>query len=177
MRSALFKRIAEGVTGTSRLFARISDVLVLVLMGIAVTDVFVRKFRFSFQGSVELMEVLFCVICFFSFAYAWVKGDHIGVEIVTDRFSPCWKRRQRAASAFVGILVFGGLCYGAFRLAVSSFVLGDTTLDLGISHGIPQGAIALGSGLFALQCAVSFLKESGGMRDSLDKESDANSTN
>jgi TRAP-type C4-dicarboxylate transport system permease small subunit len=124
-------------------------------------DVFIRRMKLSVQGAMDLIEVSFCILCFFSFSYAWVKGDHISVEILVEKAPASIARLVRLFSMSIGLFIFGCLSYAGFNLAASSFKFGDTTMDLHLPHGIPQTAMVIGSMWFCLQLVVSILIELG----------------
>ena len=136
----------------------------LFLMLLVFLDVVFRRLRIAVQGAMDLMEMSFCMLCFLSFSFAWVKGDHIRVEILVERASPKLQKGMRVFSILVGIMLFGALAYAGFQLASDSFRHGDTTMDLGLPHGIPQTVMVIGSGWFCLQLGVSLLYELGMIR-------------
>jgi len=158
IRHALQKS-ADFVTNTSRWFFLSGKTLTLFLMLLVFLDVVFRRLRLAVQGGMDLMEISFCILCFFSFSFAWVKGDHIRVEILLERVSPKLQKGMRLVSIFLGLMIFGSLVYASFQLASASFRHGDTTMDLGFPHGIPQTAMVIGSGWFCLQLGVSLLYE------------------
>ena len=161
MKMRCLQEVANFITWASRWFCRAGQGLALVLMLIITLDVFFRRMQLSVQGAMDLIEVSFCIICFFSFSYAWVKGDHINVEILIEKAPPGIAKVIRLISISVGLFIFGCLSYAGFNLAASSFKYGDTTMDLNLPHGIPQTAMVIGSVWFCLQLVVSLLIELG----------------
>jgi len=153
--------IANFITWVSRWLCLIGQGLALVMMLIISLDVIIRRMQFSVQGAMDLIEVSFCIVCFFSFSYAWIKGDHISVEILVEKAPPGIAKVSRLISISIGLFIFVCLAYASFNLAASSFKFGDTTMDLHLPHGIPQTAMVIGSVWFCLQLIVSFLIELG----------------
>ena len=161
MKMKYLQEAANFITWVSRWLCRAGQGLALVLMLIIALDVLFRRMQLSVQGAMDLIEVSFCIICFFSFSYAWVKGDHISVEILVEKAPPGIAKAIRLISISVGLFIFVCLAYAGFKLAASSFKFGDTTMDLHLPHGLPQTAMVIGSVWFCLQLVVSFLIELG----------------
>ncbi|MBI4777196.1 MAG: TRAP transporter small permease [Deltaproteobacteria bacterium] len=158
------QKSADFVTKASRWLFLAGNTLMLFLMLLVFLDVVFRRMRLAVQGGMDLMETSFCILCFFSFSFAWVKGDHIRVEILLERASPRFQKGMRLVSIFLGLMIFGSLAFASFRLASASFRHGDTTMDLGLPHGLPQTAMVIGSAWFCLQFVVSLLYELGIIR-------------
>jgi len=158
------QKSADFITEASRWFFLAGQSLTLFLVVVVFLDVVFRRLRVAVQGGMDLMETAFCILCFFSFSFAWVKDDHIRVEILMERASPKIQKAMRLVSISLGLMIFGSLACASYRLASSSFRLGDVTMDLGLPHGIPQTAMVIGSGWFCLQLGVSLLCELGVIR-------------
>ncbi|UCH19812.1 MAG: TRAP transporter small permease [Deltaproteobacteria bacterium] len=161
MKSTFLQKLAEAITTVSMWVFRGSNVIAIGLMLIVFIDVFFRRLAVSVTGAMDLIEVFFCILCFLSFSYTWVKRDHINVEILLERLPPVAQKTIRLVSAGIGTILFTSLCYGSLVLAYGSFKFGDVTVDLGFPRGIPQAIMSIGAFLFLLQCIISILYELG----------------
>ncbi len=164
MKGTFLQGPAEAVTKVSKWVFKVSNIIALLLMLTIFVDVFFRRLNVSVTGAMDLIEVFFCMLCFLCFSYAWVKGDHINVEILLEHLSPKIQKIIRLFSATIGIFIFACLTYGGFKLAFASFRFGDVTVDLGFPRGIPQSVIVIGALLFLLQLIVTVLFELGIIR-------------
>jgi TRAP-type C4-dicarboxylate transport system permease small subunit len=127
----------------------------LFLMGLAFVDVFFRRLNITFVGSKDLIEVVFLILCFFSFSYAWIRGDHINVDVLIERLPPKFKKMSDLLTSIVGIFLCGCLTYASLKLLSDSINFHSVTPDLKFPHWVMNLAMLLGSGLFALQCIIS----------------------
>jgi TRAP-type C4-dicarboxylate transport system permease small subunit len=150
---------AEVITNVSSWIFRTSNVIALALMLIIFIDVFFRRLYLAVTGTMDLIEVFFCILCFLSFSYTWIKGDHINVEVFLEHLPPPIQKAIRLFSSVLGIFIFACLTYGSFKLAFASFQFGDVTVDLGFPRGIPQAVMVIGAILFLLQLIISVLFE------------------
>jgi len=150
---------ADRISKVSQWLFKVSNVIAFGLMIIIFIDVFFRRLYLTVAGAMDIIEVFFCILCFFCFAYAWIKGDHINVEILLDHLPAPVQRTIRLLSAAIGIFIFACLAYGSYVLAYDSFRFGDVTVDIGFPRGIPQAAMAVGAFFFFLQLIISILFE------------------
>jgi len=159
VRTKLLQTSAEGISRVSMWIFKISNVIAIGLMLIIFIDVFFRRLNLAVSGAMDLIEVFFCILCFLCFAYTWIKGDHINVEILLERLPPPLQKAIRLFSAFIGVFIFGCLAYGSYKLAYGSFQFGDVTVEIGFPRGIPQAAMVVGAFFCFLQLIISILFE------------------
>jgi TRAP-type C4-dicarboxylate transport system permease small subunit len=107
----------------------------------------------------ELTEAVFCILCFFSFAFAWIKGDHIRVGIFIERAPRGVQKLVILASALIGIFVFGCLVYSGLQLTWFSLTRGDTTANLHLPRALPQSAMVVGALVLCLQIIAALPAE------------------
>jgi len=151
MNPKMIERAAHATDRLTRLLFRISQAMALLLLAIVVLDVIFRRLRLPLYGAMELTEAIFCVLCFFSFAYAWTQQDHIRVDIFIARAPAAARRLVVRLSEAVGVFVFGCLAYSGFNLVRFSFFHGDTTANLQLPRALPQAAMVVGAFAFCLQ--------------------------
>lgn len=93
---------------TSRIMSWISGLLILVLMGLVVTEVILRKyFNTTVKGTIEYSEILLVFIVFAALAHAQQTGGHVKTELVTSRLPPRVAGYVRA----VGLTVVAALLF------------------------------------------------------------------
>jgi TRAP-type mannitol/chloroaromatic compound transport system permease small subunit len=155
------QRIADSITQLSRWCWILGQWVAFVLMGMVFIDVFFRRFKVAFVGSKDLIEVAFLFVCYLSFSYAWVKGDHINVDIFVGKLSPWLKKCSDIMGAIFGMFLFACLAYASYGLMRSSFRFGSVTPDLHFPHVIMQVVMLVGSLLLTMQCVITVLFELG----------------
>jgi TRAP-type C4-dicarboxylate transport system permease small subunit len=127
------------------------------LMCMVFVDVFFRRFKITFVGSKDLTEVAFLILCFFSFSYAWIRGDHINVDIFIEKLPPKFKKMSYVLASMIGVFLLGCLTYASLKLLSDSIQFHSVTPDLKFPHWVMNLAMVLGSGLFTLQCIISIV--------------------
>lgn len=152
---------ANTITTISKWFWIASQWIAFILMVIVFVDVFFRRLKITFVGSKDLIEVAFLALFFLSFSYAWVRGDHIHIDILIERTPAKFKRFSRLLTATIGIFFIGCLAYASFSLLTASFQFGSVTPDLKFPQWIMQLVMLLGSIAFTLQIIVSVFFELG----------------
>ncbi len=159
MKRGTIETAARGMTRVTRLLFLISEISAALLLIIVFLDVIFRRLRLPLSGGMELTEAIFCALCFFSFAFAWVKGDHIRVGVFIERAPRRARKAVALLSALIGVFVFGCLTYSEFNMAWFSLTHGDTTANLHLPRALPQLAIVLGALVFCLQIVAQLPAE------------------
>ena len=155
------QRIADSITQLSKWCWVLGQWVAFVLMGMVFIDVFFRRFKIAFVGSKDLIEVAFLFVCYLSFSYAWIKGDHINVDIFVGKLSPGLRKCSTILGAIFGMFLFACLTYASCALVGSSFRFGSVTPDLRFPHVFMQIIMLVGSLLVTLQCVITVLFELG----------------
>jgi TRAP-type C4-dicarboxylate transport system permease small subunit len=142
----------------------LSAVLILYILGITVTAVFFRYVLGTpLLGVDEQVGFLVVATVMLGAAEALRRGDHIGIDILTERASAP-VRRWLDALGFIAILIFAGvLLVSAWHTVTFSRQFGAySTGALEIPMWIPQSALLVGAlllGLVALsRLAALFLR-------------------
>lgn len=79
----------EIIISVSRIFNIVGIGFLVIIMLLTVADVFLRYFLNSpIQGSLELTEYFMVIVVFFGVAWCGVRGGHVRVDLVVNRFSP-----------------------------------------------------------------------------------------
>lgn len=146
---------ANAVTALSKWLWVAGKGFAFLLMCLVFIDVFFRRLAFTFVGSKDLIQITFLIVCFFSFSYAWIRGDHINVDILVEKLPPKLKNMSYFLASMIGVFLFGCLTYSSYNLLSDSIRFHAVTPDLGFPHWPMNLIMLLGSGLLTLQCAVS----------------------
>lgn len=124
----------DGALGViENLFNLIAAASILVLMLLAVLQVVGRTvFNWPVPGFIDITEQAMAVFAFGGIAYCQRVGDHIRMEIVLGQL----KGRTLWIAEFAGViliwLVVLGLVYGSWFHFQRSWLLGDSTIDIGL---------------------------------------------
>ena len=128
-----------------------------LLMCLVFVDVFFRRLAITFVGSKDLMQIAFMILFFFSVSYAWIRGDHINVDILVEKLSPKLRKMSYFLASLIGVFLFGCLSYSSYKLLGDSIQFHSVTTDLKFPHWPMNLVMLLGSGLLTLQCIVSVM--------------------
>lgn len=127
--------------------------LVMILLSIAG-----RLLDFHVRGTDAYAGYCMAAAAFLALAHTFKRGEHIRVTLFLDRFGPTTHRVLQIWSHGAGLVLAALLAWFSARLVWQSFQFND------ISQGndatplwIPQIAMALGSFVFVIAMADSFL--------------------
>lgn len=130
-------RICDSIDRFLQIIGKAASVLLLVLAGIIVFDVFTRGTTWA--NSTRLQELewhVHAAICFFVFAFALTNDRHVRVELLRDH----WSARRRAVVEILGILFLFlpmvlVVLYYSTLLANNAWVSGEASPSAtGLSH-------------------------------------------
>lgn len=111
---------------------------VLILGGLALitfTNVLVRYLTdSSFAWTEEISVFLLIVLTMTAGATAFVRNQHIRIEIIADGGSPQRQRRLAIISSVVVLLFFVLLAVLSARMALDDYTWGDTSPAIGIPN-------------------------------------------
>ncbi len=146
-------RVAERLLGwVSHAAAALGALLVIVMTGVIGYSVALRYlFNQPQTWTDELVGYLLVVVVMLGAAEALRRGDHIAVDLLTERLGPRGRRRCEAwgllAVCFVAaVLVAGGWEMVSFSADVG--LISDGYLE--VPMWIPQAAVPVGSALLLL---------------------------
>jgi C4-dicarboxylate transporter, DctQ subunit len=119
----------------------------------------------------EMVGYLLVALVMLAAADAMRRGEHIAVDLITDRLSPARKKLMTVAAlvsvVFCGVvLVIAGLETAAF----TQFLGIRSTGYLNVPMHIPQLFIPVGGGLLALAAAGGLLRMAMGLRPEVETE-------
>lgn len=133
---------------TSRLLNRWmlwgASVTLVVTMGIAVANMFLRPMGRPIQGSFELMGFGGAVIAGFALGGTQERRNHIFVEILFEHFGPRAKRLLDAFSHLACAVFFSLAGYRTTRFALDMFRTGEVSETLRVAFYPVALCVALG---------------------------------
>jgi len=143
------------ITLISTWLGYVSIAALLVMMVMITVSVVLRKtVDRPIRGDVELSELLMVAIVMMGLAYTQIKGGHVSVGMLVERFSP---RAQGVIDIFGAVVTIGIISlvvWQSFSRALSSLTEGEVTMVLTFPTFWFRFLIPLGFFAWALQALV-----------------------
>lgn len=153
---AILERLAKGL-------AMAGGLLFIVLVVMSLVSIIGRKLGFgSVMGDVEMMQAGTAVAAAAFFPYCTLVGDHLRVDIFTEKFSDKVKNYMDAACELLLALVVMLLAWRTLLSAFHLYETGDYTTLLGLPLWFPVVAMVPSFVLTAL-CSAWRIRAALGM--------------
>lgn len=125
--------VATFVAAAARFLTRVAAIFLLAMMALNVADVGLRSgLNAPIFGTYEIIELLLAAVAFLAIPEAFLRGQHITIElidqIVPDRVVD-WLRAFGALAALVFVAL---LSYHMIEISVDFVAFEDVTIDLHI---------------------------------------------
>lgn len=155
---SLFRHLAEGL---ARILAVAAALGLLILVLLLVVDLFGRNlFGFTTTFANEWSSFVNGAVILLAAPFAFLKGDHIRVELVMLLRHRGLRRALAVAADLVCMLVAVYLCFAIATTAWESFVSDRrSTWVMRTPLWIPQAALALGAFVFVLVALQRLLQQ------------------
>jgi TRAP-type mannitol/chloroaromatic compound transport system permease small subunit len=147
----------KGIDKLSEWTCKVSSLTLILLIGVVIYNVLLRRvFHSSIDWPFQMSWMLWAFISVMALAWAQAKGEHISMDIITQRFHP----RVRAA---LDSVLYALLCF--FFLTFTFLVWYEThhtwrfRLVLPPPTSFTQAAVTVGIGLLLLQCLAKFVRD------------------
>ncbi len=149
-----------GIERAVDLIGRATSWLALVIVGLMAVNV-VLRYLFSI-GSVWAQELewhLLAPLIMFGIPYALLKGDHVRVDVLFEKFTPLNQQYVEVVSQILGIAIALLFLWLSFAYVQQSYSIGETSSDPG---GLPyrwllKSVLPLGFLLLALQSIATLI--------------------
>ena len=149
-----------GIERVVDLIGRATSWLALVIVVLMAVNV-VLRYLFSI-GSVWAQELewhLLAPLIMFGIPYALLKGDHVRVDVLFEKFTPMNQQYVEVVSQVLGIAIALLFLWLSFAYVQQSFSIGETSSDPG---GLPyrwllKSVLPLGFALLALQSIATLI--------------------
>lgn len=123
-----FSNILDGV---SEILGKISGYAVLIMVAIVTFNVITRKLiNWSIPGFYEIIGLIGAVLYAFGIVYAAIKGQHIVMDLVVNRFP---KKIRNISNIFMRLMVLVFCClfaYAGYGMAIE--LIQEKTFDVRI---------------------------------------------
>ena len=127
-------------------------------LGMILLSITGRLFDFHVRGTDAYAGYCMAAAAFLALAHTFKRGEHIRVTLFLDRFGPTTHRVLQVWSHGAGLLLAALLAWFAARLAWQSLQFNDISqANDATPLWIPQLAMALGSLVFVIAMADSFM--------------------
>jgi TRAP-type mannitol/chloroaromatic compound transport system permease small subunit len=149
-----------GIERAVDLVGRAASWLALVIVVLMATNV-VLRYLFSY-GSVWAQELewhLLAPLILFGIPYALLKGEHVRVDVLFEKFSARNQLRIEILSQVLGVLIAAAFVWLCLRYFQQAYAIGEKSPDPG---GLPfrwalKALLPLGFTLLALQSLATLL--------------------
>jgi len=150
----------DGIERVVDLVGRATSWLALVIVVLMAVNV-VLRYLFSI-GSVWAQELewhLLAPLIMFGIPYALLKGDHVRVDVLFEKFTPLKQQYVEVVSQVLGIAIALLFLWLSFAYVQQSYSIGETSSDPG---GLPyrwllKSVLPLGFALLALQSVATLV--------------------
>lgn len=156
-----------GIERAVDLIGRATSWLALVIVVLMAVNV-VLRYLFSI-GSVWAQELewhLLAPLIMFGIPYALLKGDHVRVDVLFEKFTPMNQQYVEVVSQILGIAIAALFLWLSFAYVQQSYSIGETSSDPG---GLPyrwilKSVLPLGFALLLLQSVATLIGVFGKIR-------------
>ena len=143
-------RAVEHFDRAVRLLALAGGIVLILMVGLTVVDVFMRKFMNApIFGAQDISMMSLMLVVFFGMAYCARIGGHVAVDLING-INPKILRILDIIINLIGTFVVGALAWRAGIETYRDFIGARATNLLPIPYWPFEAAIALCAGLFAL---------------------------
>jgi TRAP-type C4-dicarboxylate transport system permease small subunit len=130
------------------------------LAGIVVltcANIFLRIIWKPVMGTVELIGYAGAIVTGFALGYTHIKGGHIAVDLLVQRFSKRTRKILGSLNSFICTIFFAMVSLQIAKYATTLLKTGEVTETLRIIYYPFTYGVALGCALLALVCLTNFL--------------------
>ncbi len=153
--------MAVGFIGAAaRFLTRVAALFLLAMVALNVADVGLRSgFNAPIFGTYEIIELLLAAVVFLAIPDAFLRGQHITIELIDQVAPPRAVEWLQAFGLFAALAFVGLLAYHMIEPALEFVEFNDVTVDLQIPV-IWKASLALaGIGFSVLAVAAVFLRD------------------
>ena len=144
----------------AKVFGYAAAACVAAMMLLTVADVALRGlFARPIHGTFELVELLLAGAFFFALPAAFLRDEHIVVDVV-DRQAPRAVPWLRRAAGIIAVVLLAVMSWQGARAARDSWAFGDVTMDLSLPRILYW--IPVLCGLICATVAAAFVLARGG---------------
>ncbi|MBO31724.1 MAG: hypothetical protein CMM74_01940 [Rhodospirillaceae bacterium] len=139
-----------------RAMAFVAGCAITILMLMTVGDIFGRTFGFFFlQGLIEVSTLTLVLLGFFAFAWQFVKGDQIFVDLFTLKVPPDINAKIDAVWTFVAGIFFLALVVPIYGSSLDLHATGQRTTNMEWSPLVYAIPAVIGCIVAGITCMVT----------------------
>lgn len=147
-------------SAAARFLTRVAAVFLVAMMAINVVDVGLRSgFNAPIFGIYEIVELLLAAVAFFAIPEAFLRDQHIHIELIDQVVPPRALEALRAFGALAAVGFLGLLTWYMIRPARDFVQFNEVTINLQIPVIWSASLILLGMGASLIAAAVIFVRE------------------
>jgi len=119
-------RVLAAIAPVIRVANSVGVGLVVVMVLLVVLDVCLRYFfHNSILGTVELEELMLCVVIFLGIAYTGLQGGHVGIDILHRRFTKGAQAAIDSLTSLLGMVVVALIAWQSVVRAIFSLSINE----------------------------------------------------
>jgi TRAP-type C4-dicarboxylate transport system permease small subunit len=144
--------------GVARVFGALAATAIAAMMLLTVADVVLRGFfNRPIHGTYELVELLLACAVFLALPAAFLRDEHIVVDLV-DHYAPRAVPALKRFAGVIAVVVLIMLGWQAVLAARDTIAFGDVTMDLALPRILYWLPLLAGVGCAALAAVVMLLR-------------------
>ena len=157
---SVLARILGGLDALSRVCGYVAAVLVVGIAALILTEVFCRTvLNISLSFAWEYSAYFLAVSIFLAAAFTLRTGGHVRVMLLSQNVPPRTAHWLDFVATLGGVVIAGWLAWSLTAFAWKSWATGSTSATIDETPlVIPQGAMAFGAVLLALQLVARAIR-------------------
>lgn len=150
------------IGAAARLLTRVAAVFLLGMVALNVADVGLRSgFDAPIFGTYEMVEFLLAAVAFLAIPEAFLRGEHITIELIDQVVPPRVSEWLGVAGTFAALVFVAMLAYHMIQPAIDTVTFNEVTVDLRLPVVWKASLILLGIAASVVAVAVIFVRELG----------------
>jgi len=128
------KRLMAAVLKGDMILYTIAGVVLAFMIVLTLCDVILRNLGHPITGSMEIIQYGGSIVFGFSIPYATSLGAQVVVDLVTQKLGPKSRKRIKAVTRSIGIIIFLFIAYNFFMYALDVKRTGELTASFKIPY-------------------------------------------
>ena len=141
----------------NRILAFVAGGFLAGMVLLTCANIFLRMVWKPVMGTVELVGYAGSIVTAFALGYTYIKGGHIAVDILVQRFSRRTRMILNGLNAFICTIFFAMVSWQVAKRATTLWETGEVTETLRIIYYPFTYGVALGCAILSLACLNQFL--------------------
>ncbi|MEX2453328.1 MAG: TRAP transporter small permease [Rhodospirillaceae bacterium] len=152
--------MTDAVSAVARFVSRVAAVFLLGMVAINVVDVGLRSgLNAPLFGTYEVVELLLAAVAFLAIPEAFLRGQHIAIELIDQVVSPRVVDGLRVFGTVCVLCFLGLLTWHMVQPALDAIQFNEVTMDLRIPLIWKAALILAGIGLSCIAVVVILARD------------------